>query len=124
MSLYRFFASSRELKEFAQEDTNEVLDSIRIVVENDLSVASKYTDKKNCASLNWKYNDQNAEVLIAYIKEHLKMCPRIELWRAGVGDKATAVIQKCSKNILNKEKIKELWGQDSLEPACLVVYNA
>ncbi len=118
MSLYRFFASARELKD---EDNGQ----IKIAVENDLSIASKYTDKKNCASLEWAYNDQNAEVLIGYIKEHLKICPRIELWRTGNGDKSQAIIQKCSKNILNKEKIKEIWGGDaSTKPACLVVYNS
>lgn len=125
MSLYRFFASARELKEYPNnKDKNDNL-SIRVVVENELSEASKYTDKKNCASLEWKYDDQNAEILIAYIKEHLKICPRIELWRTGVGEKGAAIIKKCSKNILNKEKIKEIWGMDSLDqPACLVVYNS
>ena len=60
-----------------------------------------------------------------YIKEHLKTCPRIELWRVGLGDKSTAIIEKCSKNILSKEKIKELWGKDGLcQSACLVVYNS
>ncbi len=126
MRLYRFFASARELKNFVNEkEGNSNLQPIRIVVENDLSEASKYTDKKNCALLDWDYNDQNAEILIAYIKEHLKICPRIELWRAGIGDKTEAVIKKCSKNILNKEKIKEIWGKDSFdETACLVVYNS
>ncbi len=112
MSLYRFLASSRELKED---------NSLKIVIQNDLSVASKYTDKKNCATLASECTDQNVDLLIAYIKEHLKICPRIELWRTGVGK---AVIEKCSKNILSKDKIKELWSKDSIEPACLVVYNA
>ncbi len=124
MSLYKFFASSRELKAFSNDDSSSTLEPMKIIVENDLSKVSRYTDKKNCALLSWKFSDKNAEILISYIKEHLKLCPRIELWRAGNGDKSNAIIQKCSKNILNAEKIKELWGQDSLETACLVVYNA
>ncbi len=133
MGLYRFFASARELKAYEKEciksDSAKVVlreqNTLKIEVEKDLSLASNYTDKKNCACLEWNYNEQNAEILIAYIKEHLKMCPRIELWNTWAGDKKDAIVKKCSKNILTKEKIKDIWGKESFEqPECLVVYNA
>ncbi len=120
MSLHRFFASARELKDF--NDNSNVM---TIHTISDLSEVSNYTDKKNCASIEWNYNEENAEILINYIKDHLKICPRIELWNTMQGNKDNAVITKCSKYILTKEKIKEIWGKESFEqPECLVVYNA
>ena len=120
MSLYRFFASARELKEVV-----EMPDVMKISTLTDLTEVSNYTDKKNCAHIEWNYNEANAEVLISYIKEHLKICPRIELWNTMQGNKKDAIVTKCSKNILTKERIKEIWGKDSFEqPECLVVYNA
>lgn len=120
MNLYRFFASARELKE-----VKEMPNIMKIGTLTDLTEASNYTDKKNCAYIEWNYNEENAEVLINYIKDHLKICPRIELWNTRLGSKENAVVTKCSKNILTKEKIKEIWGKESFEqPECLVVYNA
>ena len=69
------------------------------------------------------YNDDNAEKLIAYIKEHLKICPRIEIWNASNRNKET-IITKCSKNILTKEQIKEVFDNTLEQNRCLVVYNA
>lgn len=117
MSLNKFLASARELKELDQD--------IKISTITDLSETSNYTDKKNCASFEWSYSEQNAEKLIEYIKEHLKLCPRIELWNTANTDNKDAVVKKCSKYILNKEYIKEIWGKESVsQPECLVVYNA
>lgn len=119
MELYRFIASDRELKEY-REDVNTMV----IKVEEDISKVSDYTTKKNFAKIEFNYNDTNVEALIAYIKEHLRICPRIELWNTFAGDK-DAIVKKCSKNILNKDYIKELWGNDSLSKTkCLVVYNS
>ena len=120
MSLYRFFASARELKDFNENPSIMTIHTI-----DDLSEVSNYTDKKNCATIEWKYNEENAEILIDYIKEHLKICPRIELWNTSNEVSKEAVITKCSKHILTKERIKEIWGKESFEqPECLVVYNS
>ena len=120
MSSYKFFASARELKDYNENPSIMTIHTI-----SDLSEVSNYTDKKNCASIEWNYNEENAEVLIGYIKEHLKICPRIELWNTELGIDSDAIITKCSKNILTKEKIKEIWGKESFEqPECLVVYNS
>lgn len=120
MSLYKFIASARELKEF---DIDK--DIMRINVLTDLSEASYYTDKKNCATFEWSFSEQNAQVLITRIKEHLRICPRIELWNTIEGDKKDTIVKKCSKNILTIDNIKEIWGTQKLEqPQCLVVYNA
>lgn len=120
MGLYRFLASARELKEFSNDEK-----IMKINVIDDLSQISSYTDKKNCAEFNWKYSEENAQVLISCIKEHLKICPRIELWNTNIDTKKDAIIKKCSKNILTIDKIKDIWGKDSFEqPECLVVYNS
>lgn len=120
MNLYRFLASARELNEFSKDE-----DVMKINVLSDLSETSNYTDKKNCASFEWNYSEKNAEVLISRIKEHLRICPRIELWNTTLGEKKDAIIKKCSKNILTIDKIKDIWGKESFEqPECLVVYNS
>lgn len=117
MSLNKFIASARELKEVNQD--------IKISVIKDLSEASNYTDKKNCAIFEWSYSEKNVEKLIEYIKEHLKICPRIELWNTTNSKDNNAIVRKCSKLILNKDYIKEIWGKESVvQPECLVVYNS
>lgn len=114
MSLYRFIASQRELDD---------LQDLNITTITDSTKASFYTDKKNLATIEFDYNDDNAEKLIAYIKEHLKICPRIELWNTTNNNK-DAIIKKCSKNILTKEQIKEVFDSTLDQTKCLVVYNA
>ena len=117
MSLNKFLASARELKEIDQD--------MKIEKVTDLSEVSNYADKKNCAKFEWIYSEQNAEKLIQYIKEHLKICPRIELWNTCDSNNKEAIVKKCSKNILNIEYIKEIWGKENItQPQCLVVYNS
>ena len=120
MELHRFFASARELRNYNENPSVMTINTI-----SDLSLVSNYTDKKNCATIEWNYNEENAEILIDYIKEHLKMCPRIELWNTAPNNDKDVVMTKCSKYILNAEKIKEIWGKESFEQTeCLVVYNS
>lgn len=117
MGLYRFLASDREFKEYDG--------TMKIVTIDDCTKVAPYTSKKNFAQIEFNYNESSVNDLIAYIKEHLKICPRIELWNTALGNTKDAIIKKCSKNILNKEYIKELWGKENIEqPECLVVYNA
>lgn len=117
MGLYRFLASDREFKEYDG--------TMKIVAIDDYTKVAPYTSKKNFAQIEFNYNESSVNDLIAYIKEHLKICPRIELWNTALGNTKDAIVRKCSKNILNKEYIKELWGKENIEqPECLVVYNA
>lgn len=119
MNLYRFLASDRELKNYNFEDNSKIISS------EDMSIASNYTSKKNCALIEWNYTEENVDSLIAYIKDHLKICPRIELWNTNSNSKDNTIIKKCSKNILTKENIKEIWGTNTFDGTkCLVVYNA
>lgn len=119
MGLYRFLASDRVFKDYQE------LDEMKIISSNDMTIASNYTTKKNCAYLEWDYNENNAEKLISYIKEHLRICPRIELWCTNNKSTEDVIVSKCSKHILTKEKIKEVLGKDITEqPRCLVVYNS
>ena len=114
MSLHKFIASQRELND---------LQELNIIPVEYNAAANNYTDKKNLATIEFDYNDDNAEKLIAYIKEHLKICPRIEIWNASNRNKET-IITKCSKNILTKEQIKEVFDNTLEQNRCLVVYNA
>jgi len=118
MKLYRFLASDRELKDYKFEDNSKIISSL------DMSIASNYTSKKNCALIEWNYSEENVDSFIAYIKEHLKMCPRIEIWNTTTNTDNT-IIKKCSKNILTKENIKEVLSTEQFDSTkCLVVYNA
>lgn len=117
MELYRFLASDREFKEYDG--------TMKIVACDDYTKVAPYTSKKNFAQIEFNYNESSVDDLIAYIKDHLKICPRVELWNTITGINKDAIVKKCSKNILNRDYIKELWGKDSFEqPECLVVYNA
>lgn len=120
MELRRFIASARELKDYNENPSVMSINTI-----SDLTLVSNYTDKKNCAAVEINFNEENAQILIDYIKDHLKMCPRIELWNTSSNNNKDVVMTKCSKYILNVEKIKEIWGKESFEqPQCLVVYNS
>lgn len=71
------------------------------------------TEKKYCASLSWPgYTKGRAQQLIAYIKEHLKYSPEIELWHIWMGKSyPTPDIKKTYIRIedLDTEAIKKLY---------------
>lgn len=71
------------------------------------------TEKKYCASLSWPgYTKGRAKQLIAYIKEHLKYSPEIELWHIWMGKSYPMPdIKKTYIRIedLNAEAIKKLY---------------
>ena len=83
MSLYRFFASDKEMPELdnmhvTSDKVNNSINAVdenhalRIKKENDLYYASQYTDKEFVNYIEWHYNDENAEIIINYIKDLLK----------------------------------------------------
>lgn len=85
MSYYRFFASDKEMPEFDNMKAKPIIvrgevvtinfanasdeeNAMRIVKEDDFYYAKKFTDKKYVNYLEWYYNDDNAQVIVDYIK--------------------------------------------------------
>lgn len=116
MSFYQFLASEEKLEEW---DTDVFL---RIIPEEDMQCASLYTQKKNCAYLEWKYSPTRAMQVLEYIRRHLKTAKRIELWNVWEGPKEEASIRKCRMSELKLEDIKKLWGKEPFkQPECIIV---
>lgn len=85
MSNYCFFASDKEMPEFDNMKAKPInVDgevvainfangfdeetAMRIVKEDDFCCAQKFTDKKYVNYLEWYYNDDNAQLIVDYIK--------------------------------------------------------
>ncbi|MBQ2801436.1 MAG: hypothetical protein IJF03_08610 [Lachnospiraceae bacterium] len=141
MSNYQFFASNKELREYKnskwdflkffvryiirKKDYEEEESSIRICKENDLSTASFYTEKSYCAYVEWGFSEKNADIIMEYIKSHLKESKEIELWNVWEGERAEADVTECFDNQLTIQHIKEIWGKDHFEkPEGLRIKNA
>lgn len=141
MSYYRFFASDQEMPEFdngkaepilvngetvaisfangADEDT-----AMRIVKEDDFCCAEKFTDKKYVNYLEWYYNDDNAQVIVDYIKALLADRFTVSLFNTWTDDESELVVKKIDVNDLSIQDIKAIWGQEFFERnECLVVFR-
>lgn len=141
MSYYRFFASDQEMPEFdnrkaepipvngetaaisfangADEDT-----AMRIVKEDDFCCAEKFTDKKYVNYLEWYYNDDNAQVIVDYIKALLADRFTVSLFNTWTDDGSELLVKKIDVNDLDIRDIKAIWGQEFFERnECLVVFR-
>lgn len=141
MSIYQFMASDKELEEYDNGiivlsgnklrnrknffiTEEQELQAMRIRIEDDMSYASLYTNKKQCVYIEWYYTEKNAKVMLAYIKKHLEVAKEIELWNVWLNEKKKPRIKKCSLKELDIKRIKEIFGKESfVEPECLVVYR-
>ena len=131
MSNYQFFASDRKLDEYDNGiivfDGKKLVNpnrsdrcitgfdeqyAMRIIHEDDMAEASRYTNKKYCAYIEWYYCTFNAEAIIEYIKTHLQNSRQIELWNVWMGEKSVPQIKKCRLGDLQITTIKEIWGKD------------
>lgn len=140
MSSYQFFASDTPLREYenpkiklkADDKSTTLLYStadescgMRIILEDDEDLRRRYTTLACSAYIEWNYSEENAKVLIAYIKEHLRNAPRIQLWNAWSGDKSLPQRKKIPANKLKETHILELWGNGfSGRTECLEIYRA
>lgn len=116
MSFYQFLASEEKLEKWESDIF------CRIVPEEDMQCASMYTNKKNCAYLEWQYSKSRAEKIREYIQLHLKNAKRIELWNVWEGAKEEASVYKCRISDLKPEDIRELWGKTPFKkPECIIV---
>ena len=141
MSLYQFFASDCELKEYdnllvskmGDEVKSNVIvvaprgeeDAIRIHTEKSRYLTDVYTTKKFCSYIEWYYNRKNAKVILDYIKEHLMYSKSIQLWNTWMGDGSEAEYKRVNICDLTIREIKNIWGQKSFSHTqCLIVYRS
>ncbi|MGN0466740.1 MAG: hypothetical protein ACI4F9_10400 [Lachnospiraceae bacterium] len=142
MSLYQFFASDKQLEVYDNKriifdekrqllkgkrgkiSIFDELSSLRIFLEDDTTYMKLYTNKKYGAFIEWYYSDENAEVIIGYIKRHLKKSREIELWNVWLGEKENAKVTKRCIDDLTVLDIKNIWGKEFFEFAeCLKIYR-
>lgn len=141
MSRYQFFASNAPIKEYDNLKIKKITihnesaiymktpmdewHGMRIIQEEDLTLTAPYTGKPYCNFLEWYYNDENAEIIVEFVKEHLATNASIELWNTWLEDRSAVRKRKIPVQDLKVEDIRELWGQDSfVQNECLVVYKA
>lgn len=141
MSYYRFFASDQEMPEFDNRKAEPILvngetaaisfangadedTAMRIVKEDDFCCAEKFTDKKYVNYLEWYYNDDNAQVIVDYIKALLADRFTVSLFNTWTDDGSELVVKKLDVNDLDIQAIKAIWGQEFFERnECLVVFR-
>lgn len=141
MSYYRFFASDQEMPEFDNRKAEPILvngetvaisfangsdedTAMRIVKEDDFCCAEKFTDKKYVNYLEWYYNDDNAQVIVDYIKALLADRFTVSLFNTWTDDESELVVKKIDVNDLDIRDIKAIWGQEFFERnECLVVFR-
>lgn len=125
MSSYQFFASNTPLKEYDNPkislklgDKNTPLlystadesCGMRIILEEDAELRKMYTTLPFSVYIEWNYSEENAKVLIAYIKEHLQSTSGIQLWNAWLGNQSLPRRKKISLAELKEEHILSIWG--------------
>lgn len=142
MSLYQFFASNKQLEIYdnnrivldsekgilkGRNDkmfTSDELSAMRIFLEDDITYMRLYTDKKYGAFIEWYYSDKNAEIILKYIRKHLKGSREIELWNVWLGQRETARVIERKIDDLTVSDIKNIWGKEFFEfSECLKVYR-
>lgn len=141
MSYYRFFASDKEMPEFDNRKAEPILvngetaaisfangadedTAMRIVKEDDFCCAEKFTDKKYVNYLEWYYNDDNAQVIVDYIKALLADRFTVSLFNTWTDDGSELLVKKIDVNDLDIRDIKAIWGQEFFERnECLVVFR-
>ena len=141
MSYYRFFASDKEMPEFDNMKAKPIIvrgevvainfanasdeeTAMRIVKEDDFYYAKRFTDKKYVNYIEWYYNDDNAQVIVDYIKALLGDRFTVSLFNTWTDDETELLVRKVNVKDLGIEDIKGIWGQEFFERnECLVVYR-
>ena len=141
MSYYRFFASDKEMPEFDNMKAKPIIvqgevvainfakgidedTAMRIIKEDDFCYAKKFTDKKYVNYLEWYYNDDNAQLIVDYIRVLLEDRFTVSLFNTWTDDETKLIVKKIDVNDLRIEDIKKIWGQKFFEKnECLVVFR-
>ncbi|WP_044932486.1 hypothetical protein [Butyrivibrio sp. AC2005] len=141
MSLYQFFASDKPMPEFDNMHAEPVIKggeiyaikfrcgfneetAIRIIIEDDLTYASQYTNLSYVNYIEWCYSDDRAEVLIDYIRNLLKNRKSVSLYNTWLDDKSELGIKKIHISKLTIEIIKDLWGKNYFNyNECCIIYH-
>jgi hypothetical protein len=98
--------------------------AMRLISEDDVYYASKYTDKPYVNYLEWHYNEENAQVVMDYIKDHLKDRFTLRLYNTWESDDSPATVKKVPLDELTIEDIKWIWGRGCPDGnECLLVFK-
>lgn len=98
--------------------------AMRIVKEDDFYYAKRFTDKKYVNYIEWYYNDDNAQVIVDYIKALLGDRFTVSLFNTWTDDETELLVRKVNVKDLGIKDIKGIWGQEFFERnECLVVYR-
>ncbi len=74
--------------------------------------------------LEWYYKDDNAQVIVDYIKALLGDRFTVSLFNTWTDDETELLVRKVNVKDLGIEDIKGIWGQEFFERnECLVVYR-
>ena len=139
MSSYQFFASEKKLEEYrnpkikifqgkAEENrlysTADESVGLRIWEEEYREIISFYTKKPFCTHIEWEYGEKNALIIVQYVKEHLQISPKIQLWDIWLGDKSQPITERVHISKFASDTVKRIWGKEYFEQAeCLEVYR-
>lgn len=84
--------------------------------------AMRYTKKKYCADIEWRYNDKDATLAISYIQQCMKETKELELWSIWQNEKREAQKKTIRLKDIKIEDIKEIWGQTwYTNPVCYTI---
>lgn len=139
MSIYRFIASNKPLKEiskgFKQINKNNFIinekELLNITNETYDGYYSEYTNKQNVVfvegefKIGYKMYNKKIDVVLEYIKEHLVNNDEIEIWNIWMDDKNKEVTKTyCKLKDLNRGHIINIWCKDDFNyPECLTIYK-
>lgn len=80
-----------------------------------------FTAKKYIKHVEFLYSEENANVIIDYLKQKMRKCKQIELWRVWESDKIIPEKRKVKVDELKLLDIDSIWGVDGYDNDCLVI---
>lgn len=83
------------------------------------------TTRQFCTALEWTYSADTVEVVLGYIRKHMKTAAELEVWSVWLGavDMLTNLKRMyCKSGDLTAERLKKLFNSE-LDYLCLLVSN-
>lgn len=80
------------------------------------------TTKQYCTALEWNYSDNTVDVIIKYVREHMKISSELEIWSVwlGYGDNPSMKKIKCKVDNLTVYKLKDIYKSE-LDFYCMTI---
>jgi len=121
-----FETSDPHEKNFLYFDSDNQIHDLEIRPDDPELYARPYTEKQHISQIRWRYNPERAEVLIDYIREHMKEsgADEVELWSIWTEDTPSATMRPISLSDLTLEVIDDLFGKEEIDsPEGLIITN-